>query len=239
MSYYVKHPKLGPVKYTYRRNSRSFRAYWADGIVNVSVPAFASPAQITAALDGMTDRLLAGKPTPKTLFVEGEQQMGIFTIVIERSKECPSDRFILTADDRRLHFKVAMDVDLTQHNIIDTLRDAIYQVAQNLGGAFLGECLKTTATALGIAVPQFRLSRGVKVVGRCSSQGVISLSRVLLLLPDEVREYVICHELAHLKSFDHSPEFHRLCDSYCRRRIGKSERTLEAALRDALRKLPI
>lgn len=237
MSYYAKHPKLGLVKYTYRRNSRSFRAYWADGIVNVSVPAFARPAQITAALDGMANRLLAGKPAPKMLFTEGEQQMGIFTIVIERSKECPHGHFTLTATDRRLHFKVATDVDLGNPNTTDALRDAVYRAAQKIGGEFLGECLKATATALGISVPPFRMSRGAKVVGRCSSKGVVSLSRVLLLLPDEVREYVICHELAHLTSFDHSPEFHRLCDSYCRRRIGKSERTLEAALRTSLQQL--
>ena len=68
------------------------------------------------------------------------------------------------------------------------------------------------------------------VLGRCNSRGVIALSSVLVFLPEELREYVICHELAHLDEMNHSPRFHALCDKYCRGR----ERQLEAALKAAV-----
>ncbi len=46
--------------------------------------------------------------------------------------------------------------------------------------------------------------------GSCSSQGRIRLSWRLILAPPEARRYVVAHEVAHLKHFDHGPEFKAL-----------------------------
>ena len=46
--------------------------------------------------------------------------------------------------------------------------------------------------------------------GKCSASGEIILSTRLLFAPEEVIDYVIIHELAHLEVFDHSPKFWNL-----------------------------
>jgi len=43
--------------------------------------------------------------------------------------------------------------------------------------------------------------------GSCSNSGTISLNWRLIQVPAFVRDYVILHELAHLKYLDHSPSF--------------------------------
>jgi predicted metal-dependent hydrolase len=49
----------------------------------------------------------------------------------------------------------------------------------------------------------------------CSSSGSMSFNWRLLLAPDEILDYVVQHEVAHLEVLDHSPRFWRLLGSRC------------------------
>jgi len=50
--------------------------------------------------------------------------------------------------------------------------------------------------------------------GSCSSQGNLNFSWRLIKTPQEVLEYVIIHELAHIKHMDHSKQFWELVEQY-------------------------
>jgi predicted metal-dependent hydrolase len=54
--------------------------------------------------------------------------------------------------------------------------------------------------------------------GSCSRRGTISLNWRLLHAPDFARDYVILHELMHLRELNHSPRFWALVEAACPRR---------------------
>jgi predicted metal-dependent hydrolase len=62
--------------------------------------------------------------------------------------------------------------------------------------------------------------RGVKITsaqkrfGSCSSKGNLCFSFNLAQYPDEIIDYVVVHELAHLKEFNHGADFWRLVEKY-------------------------
>lgn len=55
--------------------------------------------------------------------------------------------------------------------------------------------------------PPFRMLEMTRQWGSCSPQGQVILNPHLIKAPRACIEYVIIHELAHLKHHDHSPEF--------------------------------
>jgi predicted metal-dependent hydrolase len=56
---------------------------------------------------------------------------------------------------------------------------------------------------------KIRISNSKTRWGSCTSRGTISLNYRLIHLPDELTEYIILHELCHLRHPNHSKEFWR------------------------------
>lgn len=62
--------------------------------------------------------------------------------------------------------------------------------------------------------------------GSCSSRKNINLNLRLVTLPTELQDYVMLHELCHLRYLNHGPQFHALLESVC-----PGHRSLEKQLR--------
>ena len=51
--------------------------------------------------------------------------------------------------------------------------------------------------------------------GSCNSRREIRLNWRLVLMPQFVMDYIIIHELCHIKQMNHSKEFWKLVESHC------------------------
>lgn len=75
--------------------------------------------------------------------------------------------------------------------------------------------LMALAVGAGLRVTRVSVRNQRSRWGSCSSRGSIALNWRLLQMPPEVRDYVLWHELMHLRRGDHSPAFWKLVAEVC------------------------
>jgi predicted metal-dependent hydrolase len=75
--------------------------------------------------------------------------------------------------------------------------------------------LRQLAAQFGLAVSRVSIRNQRARWGSCSRSGHICLNWRLVSMPDWVRDYVLIHELMHLKRMDHSPKFWKLVAAAC------------------------
>lgn len=75
--------------------------------------------------------------------------------------------------------------------------------------------LKTFSIQMGVSYNSFRLKEQRTRWGSCSSKGNINLNWRVILAPEQIVDYLIIHELAHLKQMNHSSDFWEIVSQYC------------------------
>ena len=81
----------------------------------------------------------------------------------------------------------------------------------------LPQRLQTLADQYGLRVTRITIRNQRTRWGSCGRDGHICLNWRLVAMPDWVRDYVMVHELMHLKRLDHSPAYWRLVAAACPR----------------------
>lgn len=63
---------------------------------------------------------------------------------------------------------------------------------------------------LGVSYNKIRIGNQTTRWGSCSSKGTISYNWKLVLMPEAIMDYVVVHEVCHLKEMNHSSQFWQL-----------------------------
>ena len=78
------------------------------------------------------------------------------------------------------------------------------------------------APLVGVAFGRLTIRSQRTRWGSCSARGNLNFNCLLMLCPEEVRDYVVIHELCHRKELNHSPRFwaevEKVCPDYVRHR---------------------
>ena len=67
--------------------------------------------------------------------------------------------------------------------------------------------VKYYAGIMGVTFGKITIKNQKTRWGSCSSKGNLNFNCLLMLTPDKVRDYVVIHELCHLKQMNHSKMF--------------------------------
>jgi len=98
------------------------------------------------------------------------------------------------------------------------LRPDLERHLWRLAARELPPCVRQLAAHHGFSVHRVTVRNQRTRWGSCSRRGTISLNWRLIQAPASVRDYLILHELAHLRQMNHSPRFwaevERLCPGF-------------------------
>jgi len=97
----------------------------------------------------------------------------------------------------------------------DSIRRAVVVWYKRAARAHLGTRLAELAARAGLPVPKLFISSALARWGSCNSRREVRLAWRLVKAPGELIDYVICHELAHLRHMNHSAAFWREVERQC------------------------
>jgi hypothetical protein len=142
---------------------------------------------------------------PARRYVSGESHWYLGRQYRLRVQEAEADGVKMT----RGQINVGL-VDPTKKARVRTLvTDWLRQRAEVVfGQAF--ETGSALAGRYGIEPDGFQIRKMINRWGSCSAEGNILLNPELIVAPMHCIEYVVVHELAHLKHHNHGPQFYRL-----------------------------
>lgn len=96
----------------------------------------------------------------------------------------------------------------------DSLTEAEIIRLKNEAELYLKEKTRYFANIMGLKYSRVAITSAKTRFGSCSSKGNICFSYRLMLYPEAAREYVVVHELAHLREMNHSKRFYAIVEKY-------------------------
>jgi hypothetical protein len=97
---------------------------------------------------------------------------------------------------------------------VTELRATVEKLYRRGGLPFIQERLDYWAKQMDISYGKVSLSGAIRRWGSCSYQGDIRISWMLLFASPEAIDYVLVHELAHRREFNHSARFWAVVETY-------------------------
>lgn len=139
-------------------------------------------------------------------------------------------------DSSRVTARIGAEAVMVSGNVDDAAGcvRALRRLADREAASELSRRLDRLTAVAGVHPRRLRVGAPRSRWGSCSARGTVSLSRNLLFLPPELVDYVIVHELVHLKHLDHSPRFHAALEA-----VLPGSRALRTRLRDAREFVPV
>ncbi len=95
------------------------------------------------------------------------------------------------------------------------LKNQLRNFYEREGGKKLQKSLLFFSSRMQVFPQSIHIGSPKSLWGSCSSKGAVSLNWRLIAAPPFILNYVVIHELAHLKHLDHSPAFWSLVADFC------------------------
>ncbi|MBQ9264555.1 MAG: M48 family metallopeptidase [Clostridia bacterium] len=155
----------------------------------------------------MTYDLQIIRSSRKTLAIQVVSGQQVVVRAPRQLSAAAIDAFLLEHQDWiALHLQKAALREKEKAQVIPFTQEEIRALARQAADALPPLCARY-ARQMGVAYRRITIRSQKTRWGSCSRQGNLNFNCLLMRCPQEVREYVVVHELCHLKEMNHSPRF--------------------------------
>lgn len=114
--------------------------------------------------------------------------------------------------DRLFSATVSDELKMITFHVPDRRKAVSYQQAwyRQQTDSVIGDRLPVLAEKMGVRYNRVSVKKQKSRWGSCSRKGNLNFNLMLSAAPPEVVDYIMIHELAHLKILDHSPQFWKI-----------------------------
>ncbi len=123
-------------------------------------------------------------------------------------------RTVVSKDNTRLNVKIYKHFDETKKT--QEIKDALLRFYLEVGIGYITDKVNYYTKELGVEYSKIDIKKVSSIWGSCSGKNVLSFNRKLVMAPNEITDYVIIHEVCHLRERNHSSRFWGLVFKYDR-----------------------
>lgn len=95
----------------------------------------------------------------------------------------------------------------------ESVKDAVIQIYKTVAKQVITSKVKDIAGLMGVKPSAVKINGAKTRWGSCSGKNSLNFSWRLILADDAVIDYVVVHELAHIREHNHSPRFWTVVES--------------------------
>lgn len=111
--------------------------------------------------------------------------------------------------------KIKMRNEQEKQNALPEFTKKEVQNLVNMARECIPKRVEHYAKIMSVEYNKISIKKMTSRWGSCSAKGNLSFNCLLMLCPEEVLDYVVVHELCHLKEMNHSKRFWSLVEHFC------------------------
>lgn len=143
----------------------------------------------------------------RTLLIGITEALSVYVRAPHRTSDAQIRRFVREREDWVHAHKKHLQKRLEEAQALPPLSAQEIAELKKQARVMVTARVEKYAQALGLSYGRIAIRCQATRWGSCSGKGNLNFNCLLALVPDEVLDYVVVHELCHLKELNHSPRF--------------------------------
>ncbi len=145
----------------------------------------------------------------KTLSLQVDESC---TIIVRAPLRCSDKTITMFIESKRDWLSKTLQIQKERQGKRVVLNDAQIDELKKKAKEYLPDKIEYYSNLMNVKPNGFKVTSAKKRFGSCSTNDSLCFSYLLMLYPEEAIDYVVVHELAHIKHHNHQKEFYQFIE---------------------------